>query len=87
MNIITPALFKAFPDAESMAKADQSEIFYYIKSCTYPNNKAKHLSGMSKMLMKDFNGTVPSEIEDLMKIPGVGRKTANVIASFYSTNL
>jgi len=81
VNIITPPLFKAFPDAASMAKAEPSEIFEYIKSCSYPNNKAKHLSGMAKMLTDEFGGAVPSERDDLMRIPGVGRKTANVIAS------
>jgi endonuclease-3 len=81
VNIITPALFKAFPDAASMAKADPNEIFNYIRSCTYPNNKAKHLSSMARVLVADFNSMVPSETNDLLKIPGVGRKTANVIAS------
>ncbi len=81
VNIITPALLKRFPDAISMAEAEQSEIFSYIKSCSYPNNKAKHLSQMSKMLVSDFNGKVPSEPEILRKLPGVGRKTANVVAS------
>ncbi|HOX76233.1 MAG TPA: endonuclease III, partial [Bacteroidales bacterium] len=81
VNIITPALLKRFPDAGSMAKAEQSEIFSYIKSCSYPNNKAKHLSEMSKMLVRDFNGKVPSEPEILRTLPGVGRKTANVVAS------
>jgi len=81
VNIITPALLKRFPDAGSMAKAEQSEIFSYIKSCSYPNNKARHLSEMSKMLVRDFNGIIPSEPEILRKLPGVGRKTANVVAS------
>jgi endonuclease-3 len=81
VNIITPALMKRFPDAKSMAKADPSEIFEYIKSCSYPNNKAKHLSGMAKMLAKEFNSEVPSDPELLQKLPGVGRKTANVVAS------
>jgi endonuclease-3 len=81
VNMITPALMKRFPDERSMAKAEPSEIFNFIKSCSYPNNKAKHLSGMSKMLSKEFNGTVPSDPLLLQKLPGVGRKTANVIAS------
>jgi len=81
VNIITPALLKRFPDAGSMAKAEQSEIFRYIRSCSYPNSKAKHLSEMSKMLIRDFQGIVPSEPEILRKLPGVGRKTANVVAS------
>jgi endonuclease III len=81
VNIITPALLKKYPDAESMAKAEPEEIFEYIKSCTYPNNKAKHLSGMSRMLVTEFGGKVPSEPLLLQRLPGVGRKTANVVAS------
>jgi endonuclease-3 len=81
VNMITPALLKKYPDAESMAKAEPSEIFGFIKSCSYPNNKARHLSGMSRMLVKEFNSKVPSEPLLLQKLPGVGRKTANVIAS------
>jgi len=81
VNIITPALLKRFPDARSMAEADQPEIFGYIKSCSYPNNKARHLSEMSKMLVNEFKSIVPSEPEILQKLPGVGRKTANVVAS------
>jgi endonuclease-3 len=79
--MITPTLLKRFPDAESMAQADQSEIFEFIKSCSYPNNKARHLSGMAKMLTREFAGKVPSDLNLLQKLPGVGRKTANVIAS------
>ncbi len=81
VNMITPALMERFPDPESMSKAKPSEIFEYIKSCTYPNNKAKHLSGMSKMLAGEFGGVVPSDPELLQRLPGVGRKTANVVAS------
>ena len=81
VNIITPALLERYPDAASMAKADQSDIFSYIKSCSYPNNKAKHLCGMAKMLVDEFNGQIPSDPILLQKLPGVGRKTANVIAS------
>jgi endonuclease-3 len=81
VNLITPALMEKYPDAETMAKAEPEEIFEYIKSCTYPNNKAKHLSGMSRMLVSQFGGTVPSETDLLQKLPGVGRKTANVVAS------
>ena len=81
VNLITPALLERYPDAESMAKADQSDIFSYIKSCSYPNNKAKHLCGMSKMLVDEFKGQIPSDPVLLQKLPGVGRKTANVIAS------
>jgi len=81
VNLITPALLERFPTAYEMAQASVEEIFEYIKSCSYPNNKAKHLSGMSKMLFEDFNEIVPSDIDELQKLPGVGRKTANVIAS------
>ncbi len=81
VNIITPPLLRRFPDAESMALAEPAEIFGYIKSCSYPNNKAKHLSGMAKMLVSEFGGKMPSDPEVLQRLPGVGRKTANVIAS------
>jgi endonuclease-3 len=81
VNLITPALLERFPTAYEMAQASVEEIFEFIKSCSYPNNKAKHLSGMSKMLFEDFNEIVPSDINELQKLPGVGRKTANVIAS------
>ncbi len=81
VNMITPSLLKRFPDAASMAKAEQSEIFSYIKSCSYPNNKAKHLLGMARMLTEDFKGQIPDNPVLLQKLPGVGRKTANVIAS------
>lgn len=81
VNIITPPLLEKYPDAKSMAKAKPYEIFEFIKSCSYPNNKAKHLSGMARMLIKEFKGIVPSEISDLQRLPGVGRKTANVVAS------
>ena len=81
VNMITPALMERYPDAESMSKTEPEEIFKYIKSCTYPNNKAKHLSGMSRMLVSEFGGTVPSEPLLLQHLPGVGRKSANVIAS------
>jgi len=83
INIITKDLFREMPTAEVMAESTVDEIFGLIKSCTYPRNKAKHLSGMSKMLMQDFNSKIPSNIEDLQKLPGVGRKTANVIGSVY----
>lgn len=81
VNIITPPLLKRYPDPVSMSKAGKEEIFEFIKSCSYPNNKAKHLSGMAKMLVRDFDGKVPSDPVLLQKLPGVGRKTANVIAS------
>ena len=81
VNIITPPLLAKYPTAETMAKASREEIFEYIKSCSYPNNKTKHLRGMAKMLTDDFNGIVPQNIDELQKLPGVGRKTANVIAA------
>lgn len=81
VNVITQDLFNQYPDVESLARAEIVDIYEFIKSCSYPNNKAKHLSGMSKMLVDDFNGMVPEEIDELQKLPGVGRKTANVIAS------
>lgn len=81
VNMITPALFKAYPQPEDMAKATAEEIFEYIKSVSYPNNKAKHLAGMARMLVNDFNSEVPDNLDDLVKLPGVGRKTANVIQS------
>jgi endonuclease-3 len=81
VNLITPALFKAFPTPSHLAQAEVFEIFEYIKSCTYPNNKAKNLSGMAKMLVSEFNSELPSSPELLQNLPGVGRKTANVLAS------
>src|SRR5687768_9984986 len=81
VNMVTPELFRAFPVPEVMAVASSDEVFPYIKSISYPNNKAKHLVGMAKMLVHDFKGIVPSEVDELVKLPGVGRKTANVIAS------
>jgi endonuclease-3 len=81
INQVTPKLFKDFPTVEAMATSNPDTIFSYIRSVSYPNNKAKHLVNMAKMLLKDFNGTIPSEIEELVKLPGVGRKTANVVAS------
>jgi len=81
VNIVTKDLFKRFPEAASLAEADVAEVFEYIKSISYPNNKAKHLVGMAKILLNDFNNVVPEDVDDLQKMPGVGRKTANVIAS------
>ncbi|RYU87281.1 endonuclease III [Mucilaginibacter terrigena] len=81
INQVTPALFQRFPDAVSLAASNADEIFTYIRSVSYPNNKAKHLAGMGKMLMEVFGGAVPSDINELQRLPGVGRKTANVIAS------
>lgn len=81
VNMTTPALMKRFPDAKAMATASPEEVFPYIKSVTYPNNKSKHLVGMAKALLDDFGGKVPSDPKELQKLPGVGRKTANVVAS------
>lgn len=81
VNLVTPKLFEAFPTADVLAAASSDEVFQYIRSISYPNNKAKHLVGMAKMLEEEFKGKVPSEIDQLQKLPGVGRKTANVIAS------
>ena len=81
VNQITPPLFATYPTAEALAQAEVPEIFEYIKSCSYPNNKAKHLNGMARMLVEEFNNEVPPDVKELQKLPGVGRKTANVIAS------
>ncbi len=81
VNIITPPFFKRFPDAASLSASTIEEIYAYIKSCSYPNNKSKNLLGMAKSLMSDFGGIVPDDPEKLQKLPGVGRKTANVILS------
>lgn len=81
VNLITPALFDAFPTAEAMAASSAEVVFEYIRSVTYPNNKSKQLVGMAKMLMEEFQGEVPNQLSELMKLPGVGRKTANVIAA------
>ncbi len=81
VNLITPALFEAYPTVFDLAKATAEDIFLYIKSCSYPNNKANHLVGMSKMLVNEFKGEIPSDVNLLQKLPGVGRKTANVVAS------
>lgn len=81
VNQITSTFFKRFPNAESLAEADIEEVYEYIKTCSYPNNKSKHLIGMANKLLNDFDNEIPSDIDDLQKLPGVGRKTANVIAS------
>lgn len=81
INLVTPALFERFPDARSMAQGSQEEILSYIKSVSYPNSKAAHLKGMAEKLVADFNGVVPDDREALQTLPGVGRKTANVITS------
>ncbi|HKK40852.1 MAG TPA: endonuclease III [Bacteroidales bacterium] len=81
VNMITPSLLNRYPTAEAMSMAEPEDIFEFIKSCSYPNNKAKHLAGMARMLVNDFNSIVPSDPDTLQLLPGVGRKTANVIAS------
>lgn len=81
INMVTPALFQAFPSAADMAKSSPEEIFPYIKSVSYPNNKAKNLFGMANMLVDVYHGVVPDTMEELTRLPGVGRKTANVILS------
>lgn len=81
VNMVTPALFQRFPDAKSLSETTPDVVFDYIKSISYPNNKAKHLVGMAKILVDEFNHVVPADINDLQKMPGVGRKTANVISS------
>jgi endonuclease-3 len=81
VNLTTPDIFKKFPDPASMSKASFDDLFPLVRSISYPNNKTKHLIGMSQLLMDTFNGAVPMTIEDLIKLPGVGRKTANVITS------
>lgn len=81
VNMVTPALFAAYPTAQAMAQATADQIFEYISSISYPNNKSKHLVGMAQKLVADFDGEVPSDIDELQTLPGVGRKTANVIAS------
>ncbi len=81
VNMTTPAFFERFPDAASLAEASQDDVYQLIKSISYPNNKARNLIGMAKALMTDFNGVVPDNIDDLQKLPGVGRKTANVVAA------
>ena len=79
INQVTPELFRHYPDPKSMSQAEVEDIFSLISSVSYPNSKAKHLSEMSKMLVKEFGGDVPDTMEDLQKLPGVGRKTANVV--------
>ncbi len=81
INQVTPALFQRFPNAKALAEVTPDIVFDYIRSVSYPNNKAKHLVGMANMLVNEFNNEVPSDIAQLQKMPGVGRKTANVIAS------
>lgn len=81
VNMTTPVFFERFPDAKSLSEATQDEVYQLIKSISYPNNKAKNLIGMAKALMAEFNGVVPSDIDELQRLPGVGRKTANVVVA------
>ena len=81
VNMITPAFFKKFPDAGSLSHAVQEDVFALIRTCSYPNNKAKNLIGMAKSLVGNFGGVLPSDVDELMTLPGVGRKTANVLAA------
>jgi|SRR5688572_1973055 len=81
VNMTTPAIFEKYPDVQSLSKASFDELFPLIKSISYPNNKTKHLIGMAKKVIEGFNGEIPMSVEELMKLPGVGRKTANVITS------
>lgn len=83
VNQVTPALFAKYPDAKSMAKAEEEDILEYIRSVSYPNSKAKHLVAMARMLVSDFGNEVPSDIKQLTLLPGVGRKTANVIQAVW----
>ena len=81
VNLTTPAIFEKYPDVESLSQTDFDELFPYIKSISYPNNKTKHLIGMAKMVIEKFDGEIPMTVDELIKLPGVGRKTANVITS------
>ncbi|MCB0804496.1 MAG: endonuclease III, partial [Bacteroidales bacterium] len=81
VNKITPPFFERFPDEQALAKASTEEVYELIKSCSYPNNKSKNLIGMAKTLIEEFGGKVPPDVDELQKLPGVGRKTANVVAS------
>ncbi|MBR0175260.1 MAG: endonuclease III [Bacteroidales bacterium] len=81
VNLVTPALFDAYPTVEALSKATEEDIYPFIKSVSYPNNKARNLAAMARMVMADFGGKIPSDVENLMKLPGAGRKTANVVAS------
>ena len=81
VNITTPAIYKKYPDIRSLSKATFDELFPFIKSISYPNNKTKHLIGMAKKVIEEFDGKIPMTVDELMQLPGVGRKTANVITS------
>lgn len=81
VNMVTPALFEAYPTAQAMAEATKADIFPYIRSISYPNNKARHLASMARMLCEEFGGEVPADLKELQRLPGVGRKTANVVGA------
>ncbi|MBR6672718.1 MAG: endonuclease III [Alistipes sp.] len=81
VNMVTPALFDAYPTPQAMAEATAEEIFPYISSISYPNNKARHLASMARMLCEEFGGEVPADLKELQRLPGVGRKTANVVGA------
>ena len=81
VNMVTPALFEAYPTAEALAAASVEDILRYISSISYPNNKAKNISAMARMLCTEFGGQVPSDIDSMMRLPGVGRKTTNVVGA------
>ena len=81
VNLTTPALFKKFPNIQALSKTNFDELFPYIRSISYPNNKTKHLIAMANMVMEKFNGKIPMTVDELMELPGVGRKTANVVTS------
>jgi endonuclease-3 len=81
VNLTTPAIFEKFPDVYALSKTNFDELFPFIKSISYPNNKTKHLIGMAQKVVNEFNGNIPMTVDELMQLPGVGRKTANVITS------
>ncbi len=81
VNMVTPAIYRDFPTPEALASTTPEVVYEYVKSVSYPNNKAKHLVGMARMLVENFHGQVPDTLDDLVKLPGVGRKTANVVQS------
>ena len=81
VNLVTPALFAEYPTIEALSMATAEDIYPFIKSVSYPNNKARNLAAMARMVMADFDGKIPSDVDNLMKLPGAGRKTANVVAS------
>jgi len=83
VNMVTPALFRQYPDYETLAKAKPEDVFKLINSISYPNNKSKHLVGMANQVLKEFKGELPMQVNELIKLPGVGRKTANVITSVF----